>query len=263
MNWNEYHARDESPGGGGPEAQAERDHRTLALAHLTVERVDANPNLVVEARVTIARWHRAKMGYTPHAEWEEILSEYGWETIREVFLEDSRRGRRLRRSHPFVGLLALEERNAIEAPSIERERKIREGADKAAHTEGGHPAIDRMGLAYARILAKKIDTDRTLLQVGLDNIERWAKLHGDLPRAHEEWRNLIEGEPWEKLRDMLIEESDEGQRLRSSSPFAGIVTPAERERILAAKGEPPPATEARARTRKARRYVGIPTHRNR
>ena len=154
MNWNEYHARDESPGGGGPEAQAERDHRALALAHLTVERVDANPNLVVEARVTIARWHRAKMGYTPHAEWEEILSEYGWETIREIFLEDSRRGRRLRRSHPFVGLLALEERNAIEAPSIERERKIREGADKAAHTEGGHPAIDRMGLAYARILAR-------------------------------------------------------------------------------------------------------------
>ena len=87
-------------------------------------------------------------------------------------------------------------------------------------------------------LAKKIDADRTLLQVGLDNIERWAKLHGGLPRAHEEWRNLIEGEPWEKLRDMLIEESDEGQRLRSSSPFAGIVTPAERERILAAKGEP-------------------------
>ena len=112
-------------------------------------------------------------------------------------------------------------------------------------------------------LAKKIDANRTLLQVGLDNIERWAKLHGDLPRAHEEWRNLIEGEPWEKLRDMLIEESDEGQRLRSSSPFAGIVTPAERERILAAKGEPPPATKARARTRKARRYVGIPTHRNR
>ena len=181
MNWDEYHARDKSPGGGGPEAQAERDHRTLALARLTVERVDANPTLVAEARETIARWHRAKMGYTPHAEWEEILSEYEWETIREIFLEDSRRGRRLRRSHPFVGLLTIEERHTVEAPSIERERKIRESTDKPAHTERGHPAIHRIGLAYARVQAKKIDADRSLLQVGLDNIERWAKLHGDRP----------------------------------------------------------------------------------
>ena len=239
MTWDEYHARDESPGGGGPEAQAERDHRALALALLTVERVDANPRLVAEARETIARWHRAKMGYASHEEWEEILSQHRWETIREMFLEDSRRGRRLRRSHPFVGLLTLEERDAIEAPSLERERKIRERSTGADHTEPGHPAIDRMGLAYARIQAKKIDADRTLLQLGLDNIERWAKLRGGLPRAHEEWRNLLVGEPWEKLRDILIEESDEGQRLRSSSPFAGIVSPAERARIRAARGEPP------------------------
>ena len=248
MNCDEYHQRDESPGGGGPEAQAERDRRALALSRLTVERVDADPSLVTDARETIARWHRAKMGYTPHAEWEEILSEYEWETIREIFLEDSRRGRRLRRCHPFAGLLTLEERHAVEAPSIERERKIRESADRADHTERGHPAIDRMGLAYARIQAKKIDADRTLLQVGLDNIERWAELYGDLPHAHEEWRNLIVGEPWESLRDILIEESDEGQRLRSSSPFAGIVTPAERERILAARGEPAPAKEAQTQT---------------
>ena len=86
--------------------------------------------------------------------------------------------------------------------------------------------------------AKKVDADRTFLQVGFDNIERWPKPHGDLPRAHEEWRNLIEDEPWEKLRDILVEESDEGQRLRSSSHFAGIVTPEERERIRAAGGQP-------------------------
>lgn len=30
---------------------------------------------------------------------------------------------------------------------------------------------------------------------------------------------------------MLLEESDEGQRLRSSHPFIGLVTPEERARI--------------------------------
>ena len=38
---------------------------------------------------------------------------------------------------------------------------------------------------------------------------------------------------------MLLEESDEGQRLRSSHPFTGLVTEQERRRVLAnSKKEP-------------------------
>lgn len=38
-------------------------------------------------------------------------------------------------------------------------------------------------------------------------------------------------EPWEKLRERLLEESDEGQRLRSTHPFAGILSQEERESV--------------------------------
>jgi hypothetical protein len=37
--------------------------------------------------------------------------------------------------------------------------------------------------------------------------------------------------PWEEVRRILLEESDEGQRLRQTDPFCGILTPAERWEI--------------------------------
>ena len=42
--------------------------------------------------------------------------------------------------------------------------------------------------------------------------------------------------PWERLREILLEESNEGQRLRSSHPFTGILTQDERDAIYARHG---------------------------
>ena len=65
--------------------------------------------------------------------------------------------------------------------------------------------------------------------MGLENIERWtAQKGGYLPPCHAEWKTLIETHPWKELREMLLEESDEGQHLRSSHPFKGLVTESER-----------------------------------
>ena len=99
---------------------------------------------------------------------------------------------------------------------------------------GGHPEIDRKVLELTRITVARIDANPALARIGLDNIERWTVQKGGyLPRCHAEWKHLIETHPWEKLRKMLLEESDEGQRLRSSHPFTGLVTDEERERIYA------------------------------
>ena len=101
---------------------------------------------------------------------------------------------------------------------------------------GGHPEIDRKVLELARIAVARIDANPALARIGLDNIERWTMQKGGyLPRCHAEWKHLIETQPWVKLREMLLEESDEGQRLRSSHPFTGLVTDEERARIYAAR----------------------------
>ena len=100
-----------------------------------------------------------------------------------------------------------------------------------------HAGTDRRVLEMTRVIVEQIDRDPALVRVGLENIERWTKLkRGYLPRCHAEWKELIETHPWERLREILLEESDEGQRLRSSHPFTRLLTEGERDAIYARHG---------------------------
>ena len=110
-----------------------------------------------------------------------------------------------------------------------RRTDARHAKDERAVTR---TSIDQRVLELARITVARIDENPALVHIGLDNIERWTRQKGGyLPRCHAEWKQLIETHPWERLRKMLLEESDEGQRLRSSHPFTGLVTEQERRRI--------------------------------
>ena len=125
----------------------------------------------------------------------------------------------------------------MHASAEERKRWARDAreANRQAILEGhpgGHPEIDAKVLALTRITVARIDEDPSLVRTGLENIERWTQSKGGyLPRCHAEWKALIERHPWERLREILLEESDEGQRLRSSHPFKGLVTETERRAI--------------------------------
>ena len=113
------------------------------------------------------------------------------------------------------------------------EREAHEANERAVRERcpGGHPEVDAKVLALTRITVARIDEDPSLVRIGLQNIERWTRQKGGyLPRCHAEWKALIETHPWKRLRKMLLEESDEGQRLRSSHPFKGLVTEDERRR---------------------------------
>lgn len=93
----------------------------------------------------------------------------------------------------------------------------------------GHELQDATSLALARAIAARLRADPSLLRVGLNNIERWSARNADAPgllRCYAEWRAIIEGGLDEVLRS-LEREDDEGQRLRQSSPFTGILTPQE------------------------------------
>ena len=105
-----------------------------------------------------------------------------------------------------------------------------------AHRNGtataGHPVIDRRVFELTRITVARIDRDPSLVQVGLDNIARWTRQKGGyVPPCHAEWKALIQEHPWPELRALLLQDNDEGQRLRSSHPFTGLVTEAERAAI--------------------------------
>ena len=101
----------------------------------------------------------------------------------------------------------------------------------------GHPHIDARSLDMARIVVNRIDADSSLFDVARENLERWRQLHGTLSRANQEWEQIL-SRPWREIRVILLEESDEGQRLRSTHPFRGIVT--EEERFAIIEQYPPP-----------------------
>lgn len=99
------------PGRGIPQREA----RSLALARAVVDKIDADPALVAVGARNLARW-RARRGGTLNRcdeEWAELLEKSAWTTIRKVLLDPREEGKRLRKSHPYIGILTEAERRAI------------------------------------------------------------------------------------------------------------------------------------------------------
>ena len=93
-----------------------------------------------------------------------------------------------------------------------------------------HQQIDARSLALAQAIVEKIDGDpaRTGLAKAKSVCERWTRM-GHVPGV-EEWNAILE-HPWGEIRAILLDESEEGQRLRQNSPFCGTLSPHERWRI--------------------------------
>lgn len=103
---------------------------------------------------------------------------------------------------------------------------------------GSHAFLDEFALAYHRSVAVRLRAEpETVVASARQNLNRWAE--GDTfgpgeKTSLEEWRNILGGGDVEQLIEIITDTSDEGQRLRSSSPFVGTLTPGERLEILAA-----------------------------
>ena len=93
-----------------------------------------------------------------------------------------------------------------------------------------HQEIDARSLAMARAIVRKIDSDpaRQGIARAKSVCERWARL-GNVPGV-DEWREILDL-PWGRLRVVLLDASEEGQRLRQNSPFCGVIAPKERWQI--------------------------------
>ena len=92
---------------------------------------------------------------------------------------------------------------------------------------------DRRAFEMMWLIVVEIDPDPSLMQVGVDNIKRWRREQGGYqPRCLDQWDEWFTSvEPWERIRERLPDESDEGQRLRTSHAFAGGRARAGRARI--------------------------------
>ena len=80
------------------------------LAQAVVDAIDRDlaRDGLSKARQTCARWQR-QASSPAIAEWLDILQR-DWEQIRPILLDPGERGRRLRQSNPFCGILSPRER---------------------------------------------------------------------------------------------------------------------------------------------------------
>lgn len=78
-------------------------------------------------------------------------------------------------------------------------------------------------------MVNRLRTSPDPLALARSNLLRWKAQNSGSPallRCYEEWETLLD-EPVERICEILLEDTSEGQRLRQNSPFVGILTATE------------------------------------
>jgi hypothetical protein len=92
-----------------------------------------------------------------------------------------------------------------------------------------HAVLDAVSLEIARQVAARVTARPELIQIGRENLVRWMEKNADssaLMRCYREWQGILE-QPVEDVCKALCAETENGQRLRQNSPFAGVLSPEE------------------------------------
>jgi hypothetical protein len=95
-----------------------------------------------------------------------------------------------------------------------------------------HHWVDMVDLKMCRRIAQKVRKNPSLMKIPRSNLRRWRRKLGYWPPALREWEKILEENPIERVLRILTQDNDDGQRLRQSDPFVGILTESERRRFL-------------------------------
>lgn len=91
-----------------------------------------------------------------------------------------------------------------------------------------HDYHDRVSLEIARRIASELPHRPEWLDLARANLDRWSRVNASatgLLRCYSEWLAILD-RPVSSVCALLIDDTDEGQRLRQNSPFAGALPPA-------------------------------------
>lgn len=91
-----------------------------------------------------------------------------------------------------------------------------------------HQWIDACNLAMTRRISEKIQKQPKLMKIARENLRHWKKIRRPWPPALREWEQILEEHSTKDVLEILTQDTDEGQRLRQSDPFVGILTEEER-----------------------------------
>jgi hypothetical protein len=98
-----------------------------------------------------------------------------------------------------------------------------------------HRKLEERSLALHREIAQRVRSNPDLLSSVRERLSkdiRSGRFSISLIDAMQEWLDLLDSSSVEQLLELLVDEGENGRRLRQSTPFAGILTKEERRRIL-------------------------------
>lgn len=96
-----------------------------------------------------------------------------------------------------------------------------------------HQWIDFVDLMAHRAMARKIRRKPDLFRRARLNIARWEKSNRGCPEPLREWKQILRENDVKRVLRIMTRADEEGNRLRQSSPFCGILTAKERAAIWA------------------------------
>lgn len=97
-----------------------------------------------------------------------------------------------------------------------------------------HRIIEARSLAMHCLAAQKIARNPALLAQVRQMLSTWRSRYGSAtPRALDEWEAILRL-PWPQIAAFMTDPGERAARLRQSSPFAGVLSARERERVYAA-----------------------------
>ena len=89
-----------------------------------------------------------------------------------------------------------------------------------------HRLQDASSFELARRIARGLPEHPEWIELARANLERWTRQNRDAPsliRCYDEWQRLL-ARPVSEVCALLTAETDEGQRIRQNSPFAGVLS---------------------------------------
>ena len=99
----------------------------------------------------------------------------------------------------------------------------------------GHDLTDKRLLEMHRLIGEKLRQNPTLLETSIKRLREVIveRKRRDLyVEPFEEWLGILETWPEPQILKFLVSESEEGNRLRQSGPFFGILSEEERQNVF-------------------------------
>lgn len=128
------------------------------------------------------------------------------------------------------------ERGDLPFTTVGRHRRVLRSDVEAIRTRTQRLTRDQrrsLWLAYAVAAQVVEDPERALAAARANLIRMRQAARGQATRWLDEWERLLGG-PVEDVLDSLTSRSPKGRELRQNSPFAGLLSEDERDRVLSA-----------------------------